>query len=191
MTDAPSADDEPTRLSETGRVLVSLFVIVTIAAMALSTLPPSRLDDATEPYRRPITDATGLFQSWQLFAPNPRASTLQLEARLTYGDGKTATWQPPRGDRIIGVYRTFRWRKWANNVMVDDNTRLHRTAALFVASRNRRDGEYPVEVTLVRLSYTAPPPGSGRPRDHDPDWNEDPYYTLRLSPTGQPMAVDR
>ncbi len=178
-------------MSETARVLISLFVIVILAAMALSTLPSSRLDEVTEPYRRPITDATGLFQSWELFAPDPRGSTLQLEARLTYDDGSTRTWQPPKGDRVVGVYRTFRWRKWANNVLVEDNTHLHRAAALFVASRNRRGGEYPVEVTLVRLSYSAPPPGSGRPRDHEPEWNEDAYYTLRLSTDGRPVTAER
>jgi hypothetical protein len=172
-------------------VLISLFVIIILASMALSTLPPSRLDDVTQPYRRPITDVTGLFQSWELFAPNPRSSTLQLEARLTYDDGATATWRPPRGDRVIGVYRTFRWRKWANNVLVGDKTRLHRAAALFIASRNPRDGEYPVEVTLVRLSYSAPPPGSGQARDHDPEWDEDVYYTLLLSTDGRPVGADR
>lgn len=174
-----------------GRWLVSSFVIVILSAMTLSAIPDSQLTETTTPYRRPITDITGLNQSWNLFAPNPRASTLVLEARLSYADGATATWRPPTGDRFIGTYHTWRWRKWSNNVLVRRNTSLHRTTAMFIAAENRRGDEHPVKVTLVQLRYQAPPPGSGEPRDPDPDWDEDPYFTLRLSVDGEPQAVDR
>jgi len=108
-----------------------------------------------------------------------------LEAHLTYANGDTATWRPPSGDRFLGTYWAFRWRKWANNVVDRSDRPLHREAARYIARENRRGEEYPVRVTLVKLTYEAPAPGSGRSRDTDPDWNEAPYYTLLLSPDGR------
>jgi hypothetical protein len=185
-----SSGDDPgkheTFLHETraGRWLISTSIVVIVGAMALSATPDSELADVVRPLREPITDATGLFQNWNLFAPEPRPTTFRLEARLTYEDGSSATWSPPAGNRFFGAYRSFRWRKWANNVLDRDREDLLRQAAEFIAGTTRRNGRYPVEVVLVKLTYSAPPPGSGRPRDPDPDWSVEPYYTLALSETG-------
>jgi hypothetical protein len=167
------------RLEETrtGRWLISAFVVVLLTAMLLSALPDSELVDATTPWRRPITDVTGLVQSWELFAPNPGSITERLEARLTYADGSIAHWYPPSGDRLLGAYRSFRWRKWASRVMADDEGTLQVDAAVYIASVNRRNGELPSKVELARLTYDAPPVGSGLRRDPMPDWEREVLYS--------------
>ena len=71
-------------------------------------------------------------------------------------------------------------RKWAASVLDSDNEHLREPAARFVASRNRRDGRYPVRVVLTKLTYDAPPPGSGEPRDPTPSWERKDFYTLEL-----------
>lgn len=181
-----SDGDFGSRLEDTpaGRRVVSAFVTVLLAAALLSAASSHGLVNLSQRVYLPITDATGLSQHWSLFAPDPRSTTYQLEARLTYADGTTDRWRPPTGDRFLGVYRGFRWRKWANHVLDGGNQDLWRPAAAYIAGENRRDGVFPVEVTLVHLRYDAPEPGSGQPRDPSPTWEEQPFYTLQGTAEG-------
>lgn len=174
------------RLEDTaaGRRVVSAFVTVILAALLLSGASSHGLVDLSQRVYLPITDTTGLAQGWGLFAPNPRSATYQLEAHLTYADGTTGRWRPPSGGRLLGVYRSFRWRKWANNVLDGDNQDLWPPAAAYIARENRRAGVLPVEVTLVHLRYDAPGPGSGQPADPSPAWEAQPFYTLHQTAEG-------
>lgn len=163
-----------------GRSAISLFVIAVLAVILLDTTPEgSALASTSEPVIDPIIDVTGLDQNWALFAPDPRSSTKRLEARLTYADGTVTTWSPPRWDRLIGVYRGYRYRKWAGWVM-GDREQLHPWAATWLARTNLRDGQPPVRVELLELTYEPPPPGSGLGPDPSPDWQIEPLYTAEF-----------
>lgn len=166
------------------RAWISAFIVVLLAAMVFSAAPASELREAMDPWRQPVTDATGLFQNWNLFAPDPSSATMQLEARLTYDDGTRSTWSPPTAGPILGVYRSFRWRKWASRVMSDDYESLRAPAARYIASINHREAGYPVEIVLVQLTYQAPPAGSGERPDPEPDWQEEILSTHRYTPEG-------
>lgn len=178
--DVPRKQETFLHETRAGRWLISTSIVVIVGAMALSATPDSELADVVRPLREPITDATGLFQNWNLFAPDPRPTTSRLEARLTYEDGSTASWSPPAGNRFLGAYRSFRWRKWANNVLDRDREDLLRSGAEFIAGTTRRNGRYPVEVVLVKLTYRAPRP--------EADDHEIRIRTGRPSPT-TPRAV--
>lgn len=172
-----------------GRRIISTFVVILLGAMLVSVAPDSELIRLTVPFRQPITDVTGLSQNWNLFAPNPRASTLRLEARLNYADGTNATWSPPDFDRLVGAYRSFRWRKWGTNVMRWTNVPLRASAALYIAETNRRGREFPTHVLLVMQRYRAPAAGSGLKRDHNPAWEETILSSTRLSESGAVLQV--
>jgi hypothetical protein len=163
--------------SPTGRALITGAIVFTLAAMVVSNLPPSELRRTGMRVVEPYLDITGLHQNWNLFAPDPRRATLQLEARMLYVDGSTAVWHPPVGDPFIGVYASFRWRKWAGNVMSSSNRGLLAPAADFVARTHPRDGRLPVQVQLFKRSYVAPMPGLGRPAVQP--WNDTLLYTAR------------
>lgn len=154
-----------------GRALISGFIIFVLAAMAVSNLPSSELKRETLPVVRPLLDATALTQNWNLFAPDPRNSTLRLAARMTYADGVTIEWRQPESDPVVGAYRLYRWRKLSNNLVSDRRAPLWPAFAEWLARNHRRDGEAPVRVVLVRQFSNAPAPGSG---DLDrPPWRED------------------
>src|SRR5688500_7276572 len=89
--------------SATGRAFLSGVIGFTLAAMLISNLPASELRRTGMKIFDPYLDATGLHQNWNLFAPDPRRSTLQLEARITFDDGSTTVWHPPTGDPVVGV----------------------------------------------------------------------------------------
>jgi hypothetical protein len=171
--------------SPLGRTVISGVLIVVLGAMIVSNLPSSNLRSSAMRGARPVLDLTGLHQNWNLFAPNPRRVTLQLEARITFADGTTETWLPPTGDPFVGVYRTFRWRKWASYVVDrSDDSSLWAPTAAWIARIHGRDGMRPVRVQLVRRSYVAPRPGRDGARV--PPWREQILFTARYGPDGAP-----
>src|SRR2546422_7052565 len=119
--------------SPLGRAVIAAFLIFTLAGMTASNLPPSELRRSALRVTSPMLDLTGLHQNWNLFAPDPRRVTLQLEARITYADGTSAVWHPPVGDPFVGVYRTFRWRKWVEQVVSTSGTSYLAPTAAWVA----------------------------------------------------------
>lgn len=187
----PEADAEPVApadlpLSETrsGRQLLNVIAVLLLGAMLVSNLPDSELRGQLRLVERPITDVTGLSQNWALFAPNPRSTFLRLRAEIERADGTVEEWTPPVGDRVIGVFRTYRWRKWANGVVAPDASALHRGAAEHLRARFDDPGGSPVvEVRLYRGVHRQPRPGSGEPADRSPDFEEELLLRSSFSPT--------
>jgi hypothetical protein len=159
-------------------MLITGVILVTLGAMIISNLPDSTLRRTALPIVRPLLDSTGLNQNWNLFAPNPRRSTLRLEARIEHADGTTSVWRTPISDALFGTYRAFRWRKWAGNVVSNRHRQLWRVTAVWLARIHARDGKVPVRVQLFKQSYVAPKPGSGN--FGQPPWNEERIYNLRI-----------
>lgn len=164
--------------SPLGRALLTGLILFTLGAMVISNLPASELRRTGIRVVKPFLDVSGLHQNWNLFAPDPRRTTLELEARIKYADGSTAVWHPPVGDPFIGVYSSFRWRKWAGNILSSENSELWVPTAEWIAGTHRRDGALPVQVTLVKRFYVAPAPGSGKPAVQP--WKETTLYTARF-----------
>jgi hypothetical protein len=163
-----------------GRLLISAFLAVTLAAVCVTNLPESRLRRDAMKAAEPYLGATGLDQNWRVFAPDPRQTSLRFEARVSYADGSVATWRPPAGDDFVGAYWDYRWRKWLENAVQDANRRvLWRPTALFVAREVRRAGSAPRAVTLIRRWQDLRPPGSPGPDARR--WKSYEFYRLTLA----------
>lgn len=174
---SPPPADVPLTQTRGGRRLLNVVAVLLVGAMLVSNLPDSELRDRARLVERPITDVTGLSQNWALFAPNPRSSFLRLRAEVEREDGSVEVWTPPVGDRLFGVFRTYRWRKWANGVVDPDATRLQRGAAAYLQERFTQPGAAPVaEVRLYRGVHLQPRPGSGEAADRHPDFEEELLY---------------
>ena len=167
--------------SPIGRAFLSGILLFTLAAMIVSNLPESELRRSASRIVNPYLDLTGLHQNWNLFAPDPRRITLRLEARITYADGSTSVWHPPAGDPFVGVYGSFRWRKWAGNVVSLSSSSLWGPTAAWLARTHTRDGRHPIRVVLVRRFYQAPAPGRGTKR---PPWGERILFTAKFNAEG-------
>jgi hypothetical protein len=164
----------PLSATRAGRRLLSAAAVVLVGAMLLSNLPSSVTPEPLASIEQPVTDLTGLSQNWALFAPTPRSRTLQLRAELERADGTVETWRPPVGDRAVGVYRTYRWRKWAGYVVSPDRGALHDGAASHLLQTRGPYGSAPVtEIRLYRDVHEPPPPGSGVPLDRDPTYESE------------------
>ena len=177
----PPTLQERLEASPNGRAALSAVLLFVLAAIIVSNLPASALRRSAHPIVQPFLDATGLNQNWNLFAPNPRRSTLRLEARIDYADGSTSVWRTPISDPFVGTYRAFRWRKWAGYVVSDSRPQLWPMAALWLARTHTRDGKVPVRISLYRQWFYAPKPGSGD--SLQPPWREELVYTTRYQVT--------
>ena len=186
--EAPSTLDEPSTHPriEGGplrRSVLSAILVFTLAAMLISNLPESQLRRSGLKVVGSFLDVTGLHQNWNLFAPDPRRITLELEARVIYADGTIVTWRPTVGDPFVGVYASFRWRKWASYVVNRTNaSKLWAPTADWIARTHIRDGSYPARVLLLRRSYLAPEPGRGTTQ---PPWHTQLLYSARYTADGE------
>ncbi len=160
-----------------GRWLISGLVGVVLVAALVSSLPGSEIRRVALPVFRPVLQATGLSQSWGMFAPDPPRRSTELVARVSYDDGTTDLWRPPRGEPVAAAYRTYHWRKWATAVLGDRSGDLRESAARWVAVNHDHRGRQPVSVELERRSQALPPPGSGEPPG---PWDERLLYRLDL-----------
>ena len=165
------------------------MAVLVVGAMFVSSLPDSALRDQLRVVERPNTDVTGLSQNWALFAPTPRSTTLRLRAEIERTDGSVTEWMPPVGDRAFDVYRTYRWRKWANGVVNPDASRLHRGAAHHLEARFDDPDAPPIaEIRLFRGTYRQPRPGSGEPADRSPEFEEELLLRSVLRVSDDPEA---
>lgn len=163
--------------SRAGRWLISGMLAFVLFAIVVSSLPHSEMRRVALPVLKPALEASGLRQSWGMFAPDPPRRSTELVARTHYADGTVGQWRPPAGEPLIAAYRNYHWRKWATAVLNDRTRRLWAPAATWVVRNQDHGGRQPVRVELVRRSRELPPPGSGRALGA---WEERPFYSLEL-----------
>ena len=170
--------------SDVGRAVISAFLIVTLLAIVAINIPDSKLRREVLRPGQTYLNATGLDQIWSVFAPDPRRTSVDMEARIRYADGTRGVWHLPEGNDVTGEYWDYRWRKWLENVILDARRhQLWRPAARFIAGRERASGRQPVRITLVRRWRDLRPPGvKGPDRTR---WREYSYYTLRFDRLGR------
>ena len=128
--------------SSSGRALISGVILFTLAAMLISNLPASELRRTGMKIFDPYLDATGLHQNWSLFAPDPRRSTLQLEAphhlRRRHDDGLAPADRRPGHRRVPHVPMAQVGRK-RSRVLERSAPRAHRRLDRAHAHQRRED----------------------------------------------------
>ncbi len=170
------------------RGLCSVFIALNLWAIAASALPVrGRLWAGLNRACIAYADFTGLWQGWNLFAPNPRSSNVYLQARIVYRNGDTRVWDFYRPQQYGVLRRAWkeRYRKWANdNIRLDGNASEWPYVARYIARQaNDRRADPPRTVELVRYwSQIAPPsPGPGG-SEGAAAWNRFVFYRYRVEP---------
>jgi hypothetical protein len=160
-----------------GRAVITGLLIFVLGTLLASNLPSSGLQRFLDDLVRPVRNGVGLDQAWGVFAPDPRRTVYDFEARITYDDGKTDLWHFPNGDPIISEYRDYHWQKYSEQVRLDDRSGLWRPFATWLARTHDTPGRHPVEVVLVRRWFDLNPPGTKPSRG---PWNRYEYFTLQV-----------
>ena len=158
-----------------GRVLLTVLTAGLAAAVLGWNMPQGRPRDAIRPAAAHVLYPIGLDQDWALFAPDPRAFSVGVYARITYADGRTRIKVPPHNGHFLLPYRSYRWQKYVERLRADDYQSLWEPTARWIA---REAGPGVQKVVLVRTFRDAVIPGSDEKRG---ERGEFAFYTLDLS----------
>jgi len=123
--------------------------------------------------------STGFWQYWDMFAPNPAAIDLYLEADVTFQDGKKIRFHYPRiyTMPIPLKYVKERYRKFYENVNTDDQGYIRPAVAQRIALESFDDPRNPpVEVVLIRNFDKIEGPGERQ----DPTYQSVAFFTYRV-----------
>lgn len=160
--------------STAGRVLLSLVMAILAVAVLIWNLPAGKPRDAVRPAAAHVLLPIGLDQDWALFAPEPRAFSVGVFARLTYADGRTRTRIPPHNGHLLAPYRTYRWQKYVERLRADDYSNLWEPTARWLAGDS---GPNVTKVELVRTFQDVRTPGVTEPQKPAGEFT---FYTLDL-----------
>jgi hypothetical protein len=168
------------------RIAINAFLVFHIVAITcwcvpLNSLLPARVKEAVRPYML----WTGLFQAWDMFAPEPPMLSIYLEAEITFRNGQTRVWKFPKMQELGYAERYYkeRYRKFANErLRLDDNARLWPDAARYIARLNHDPANPPATVQLARYWRDLAPEGW---RGLEP-LHSFRFYTYRVQPGDLP-----
>jgi hypothetical protein len=164
--------------SPIGQILISALIIVLIAVEIGTNLPDSSVARSVGATSNQIVRVLGFEQAWGVFAPDPRPTSLKLEARVTFADGSHATWHMPHGDPVVSNLRYYRWRKWLERVRADDYKDIWEPTSRWIASLYDDRASPVTQVQLIRSFH------DNSLLDPQPPWQSFVYYTLDLSTKG-------
>jgi hypothetical protein len=165
------------------RIAVNAFIIFHLIAILAWALPFNTLViGKTKELISPYMLWSGLFQAWDLFAPDPRSINVYVDAEIILRDGQQRTWTFPRMEELGTVDKYFkeRYRKWANdNLRMDSYSALWPDAARYVARLNADKANPPRTVKLTRHWSTIVPPDA---HQGDAAWQQYTFYTYEVKP---------
>ena len=92
--------------------LRTAIIVLCLLTMVGWNLQGSELRTLITEVTKPFVQTTGLRQKWDVFAPNPRAHSLNFQARIHFRDGTSRIWSIPQRGDLFGAYSDYRWLKW-------------------------------------------------------------------------------
>jgi hypothetical protein len=134
------------------RLAINLFLAFHILAIACWSLPLQfPLLSSLRGLIRPYFLWSGLFQSWDTFAPTPLLANSYVEAIVVYRDGSKRTWSFPRMEQLSLGERYFeeRYRKFSENLQNDANDAVWPDVARKIARLNSTPSNPATTVILI------------------------------------------
>lgn len=126
--------------------------------------------------------STGLWQYWDMFAPNPLSTDFYIDAAVEMADGTLRQGTYPRISQLslVDRYSHERFRKYVERASRAENQYLWPQFAHRIAYWEAKDpNNLPVRVTLLRYYRQVGPPG----QDPKPwSYELDPYFVWVVNP---------
>jgi hypothetical protein len=148
-------DRQVTVLDQARRAAINIFLIVNIVAIACWVIPSdSPVLKRTKDVFKPYLVWSGLFQSWDTFAPNPTAVNSNIKAVIFTRNHHVHVWAFPRMEELSlsERYRKERYRKFTEVLPAAKFATLWPDVADHLA-RSFKDPKDPVEkVMLIQFS---------------------------------------
>jgi hypothetical protein len=175
--------EQPRRLQSIKRVALNAFIIFHLIAIVCWSVPINNpVIHFVKESVRPYFLWTGLFQSWDMFGPDPKSVNSYLEAVVIYDDGTSQLWSFPRMELLSYSDRYFkeRYRKYEENLQNNDFADLWPDAARYIARINSNSAHRVQKVLLV-VRWSDIIPRSDNSYDRGP-WDVNVFYTYIVKP---------
>jgi hypothetical protein len=145
-----------------GEAVISALVTVVVLIGVVWNLPDSQVKRTVTPTLRPIAAASGLQQTWQMYAPDPISALEGMDVHVTMADDSERVWSWHRGDRVIGPFAWYRWQKMKEQAIREPQGRAG--IAHWVVRELTTPAERPVRVQIRFRNELLPPPGADGPK---------------------------
>lgn len=149
------------RMDGLKRPLISIFLAFHIVAIACWCIP---IDipgiEVVRKMVRPYFLWSGLFQSWDMFAPSPKSANTYVDAQVVYKDGTREVFTLPRMECLSLSQRFFkeRYRKFTDN-LVDQRFDLLPTDVARHIARTKSSPQNPVKLVVLVFNFSFIAPG--------------------------------
>lgn len=134
--------------------IISAFILFHLIAITCWALPwnPAVVKDVKE-LIRPYMLWSGLFQSWDMFAPNPKPENAYVRAVVITSDRHIKVWNFPRMEELsFGQrYQKERYRKFTESILDQRNEALLPDAANHIARLFNNPLDPPDKVMLIQF----------------------------------------
>jgi hypothetical protein len=159
---APKPENLQTETFRRGVISVFiLFHLVAITCMAFPfDIPPIRnMKDLVKPYMV----WAGLFQTWDMFAPNPEAVNSYIKTVVISRDRHMQVWSFPRMEELgfIERYRKERYRKFSDVLPQPQYAPLWPDVAAHAATQFNSQSDPPEKVLLIQFQSDIRPATDG------------------------------
>jgi hypothetical protein len=148
------------------RGAISVFILFHLAAITCMALPAnfSALNTARE-LVQPYMLWIGLFQTWDMFGPDPRATNSYVKAVVITQDHHMHVWAFPRMEELSFAerYRKERYRKFLDVLPQPQNAPLWPDAARHVAMQFSNQNDPPDKVLLIEFQSDIQPEAAQEP----------------------------
>ncbi len=143
---------------------ISVFLLFHIVAITCWSVPlDTPLLAAIRGLVRPYMLWSGLFQSWDMFAPSPRSVNAYVQGVVITKDGRLHTWKFPRMEQLSFTerYDKERYRKFVESLQDDRNSALWPDVARYLAHPYKDPANPPEIVMLIRYWSDIVPQADG------------------------------
>jgi hypothetical protein len=142
------------------RGAISVFILFHLIAIACVAIPLQALSGAKELFM-PYMRWSGLFQSWDMFAPEPQRLNSYLKAVVITQDHHLKVWEFPRMEELSywQRFRQERYRKFAEVLPQPQFAPVWPDVAAHVAGFFVNPADPPDKVVLIQFQSEIPPPG--------------------------------
>jgi hypothetical protein len=148
------------------RGAISVFILFHLVAITCWALPVNFwLTDGVRDLVRPYMLWTGLFQSWDTFAPNPPTANLVVRAVVETREHHIRVWAFPRMEQLgYGErYVKERYRKFSEVLLQPLNAGILPDVARHIARLSNDPGDPTVKIILVEYVQDIPANGGEAP----------------------------
>jgi hypothetical protein len=153
--------------------VISIFILFHLIAITCWALPwnvaPLR---GIRELIRPYMVWSGLFQSWDMFAPNPKSINSYIKAVVITENRHVKVWTFPRMEELSyrERYRKERYRKFEEALQDQQNDALLPDAATHIARLLKSPGDLPYKILLIQFRADIKP-GADNSAVSDPQPN--------------------